>query len=67
MPLYTFAYRFLGREWHRGTFDSGLTAERFGEELFKLDPNKPTDEICVWEGDSTERAPDAVVRREAQS
>jgi hypothetical protein len=63
MPLYTFAYRFLDREWHRGEFDSGLTAERFGEELFRLDPNEPTDEIRIWEGRDTERSPDATVRR----
>jgi hypothetical protein len=61
----TFAYRFLDREWHRGEFDSGLSPERFGEELFRLDPRKPTDEIRVWEGRDTERAPDAVVRRTA--
>ncbi|MFI5895630.1 hypothetical protein ACIA5D_36600 [Actinoplanes sp. NPDC051513] len=65
MPVYTFAYRFLGQEWHRGTFDSGLDAPAFGEELFRLGPNKPTDEIRVWEGYDTERAPDAVARREA--
>jgi len=65
MPIYTFAYRFLNREWHRGEFNSGLTAHRFGEELFKLEPKEPTDEIRVWEGRDTERAPDAVVRREA--
>jgi len=59
--IYTFAYRFLGREWHRGEFDSGLSAERFAEELFKLGTNQPTDEIRVWEGRDTERAPDAVV------
>jgi hypothetical protein len=65
MPLYTFAYRLLDREWHRGTFDSGLPADRFGQELFKHGPNKPTDEIRVWEGRDTERTPDAVVRRES--
>ncbi len=63
--LYTFAYRFLDREWHRGEFDSGLTAQRFGEELFNPDPKEPTDEIRVWQGRDTERAPDAVVRRAA--
>ncbi len=65
--LYTFAYRFLDREHHRGEFDSGLPAQRFGEELFRLGPKKPTDEIRVWEGRDTERTPDAIVRREVES
>ncbi|BAL87245.1 hypothetical protein AMIS_20250 [Actinoplanes missouriensis 431] len=65
MSVKTFAYRFLGEEWHRGEFDSGVTAERFGEELFRLEPNQPTDEIFVWEGRDTDRAPDAVVRQVA--
>ena len=64
MPVYTFAYLHSGAEWHRGRFDSGLTAQRFGEELFKLDPRLPTDEIRVWAGDDTDRDPDAIVLRE---
>lgn len=64
--LYTFAYRHLDREWHRGESESWLpSAQRFGEELFKLGPKQPTDEIHVWRGVDTERAPDAVVRRAA--
>jgi hypothetical protein len=63
--LYTFAYHFLGREWHRGHFDSGLpTAQQFGEALFRVGIKEPTDEIRVWEGRDTERAPDAVVARD---
>jgi hypothetical protein len=65
MAVMTFAYRFLGREWHRGEFDSGLSPQRFGEELFNLEPKQPTDEIRVWEGRDTERVPAAVVRRAA--
>jgi hypothetical protein len=65
MPLYTFAYLHSGAEGHRGTFDSGLTAQRFGEELFKLGPRLPTDEIQVWSGYATDREPDAVLFREA--
>jgi len=65
MPLYTFAYVLGGREWHRGTFDSGLPAQRFAEELSKLGPRQPTELIQVWEGDDTDREPDAVVEREA--
>jgi hypothetical protein len=65
MPIMTFAYRHLGREWHRGEFDSRLSPQRFGEELFRLEPKKPTDEIRVWEGRDTERPADAVVMREA--
>ena len=64
MPLYTFAYRFLDREWHRGVIDSGLQAREFGEALFRVGINNPTDEIRVWEGRDTERTPDATVRRE---
>ena len=65
MPLYTFAYLLAGREWHRGTFDSGLGVQEFAEKLSELGPREPTEEIRVWEGDDTERAPDAIVRREA--
>lgn len=67
MPVHTFAYRFLGREHHRGEFDSGLPAQQFGEQLFKLGPNKPTDEIRTWEGRDTERPPDAIVHPEPVS
>ena len=63
--LYTFAYRFLDREWHRGEFASGLSAQEFGEALFRMGIKRSTDEIRVWEGRDTERAPDAVVRRAA--
>jgi hypothetical protein len=65
MPVYTFASRFLGREWHRAEFDSGLTAQEFGEQLFRMGPNRPTDEIRIWEGRDTERPPDAIVHRAA--
>ncbi len=64
MPIYTFAYRFLGREHHRSEFDSDLTAQRFGEEIFRIGTTNPTDEIRIWEGRDTERTPDATVRRE---
>lgn len=65
MPLYTFAYRHLDREWHRGEFGSGLRPEDFGEALIRMGINEPTDEIRVWEGRDTERTPDAVVQRRA--
>ncbi|GAA0494418.1 hypothetical protein Ade02nite_20290 [Paractinoplanes deccanensis] len=68
MTVYTFAYRFLDREWHRGRLVSNLpTAEVFAEKLAELPQNEPTDEIRVWTGDDTERAPDATVRREVRS
>lgn len=65
MPLYTFAYLLGGREWHRGTFDSGLDARTFAEKLSELGPREPTETIHVWIGDDANRAPDAVVQREA--
>ncbi len=61
MAVMTFAYLYNGIEWHRGPFESGLGVQRFAEELVKIPKKRPTNEIRVWDGVDTERAPDAVV------
>lgn len=64
---YTFAYLSCGTEWCRSMFASGLTAQQLAEQLSSLGPKRPTDEIRVWVGDDTDRGPDGIVFRKADS
>ena len=68
MALRAFAYLSGGVEGHRGTFDTGLSPQRFAEEVAKLDPRipgvGPAEEIWVWAGTDTAGQPDGIVVRQ---